>query len=149
MIQDQHSNSPEQDDITRETTPELDDIKIRTHPHSLKEVQVYSFIQYSVIVNKHESDDLSSFADSIDRRPWRPFRTRLDFETAEVMLEAHMTAALRERNISCIIKAKGDAPASQFTVKDQIEMDKIWAQARDTRASSVSFTSGLHGNIDH
>ncbi|KAG2092954.1 uncharacterized protein F5147DRAFT_747983 [Suillus discolor] len=67
-----------------ELTYELDDIKVKYHPHSELPSTVHHFSDFSCSCSSE---------DQVPRNnsPWEPFRTRLDFEVAEIALEAAMT----------------------------------------------------------
>jgi hypothetical protein len=77
---------------------EQDDIKVVFHGSTGIPDQLYHFDDYCGTDSTVHSTDLhSSLASSPSPkdglRPWHPFKTKLDFEIAEVMLDAHMNAA--------------------------------------------------------
>ncbi|KAH9486000.1 hypothetical protein JR316_0000063 [Psilocybe cubensis] len=65
-------------------------------------------------------------------RPWRPFRTRLDFEFAEIFLSAHLSHDQLEVLIALIHQAI--ASPNEFTLKTDANLTQIWTFARETRA---------------
>ncbi|KAF9565919.1 hypothetical protein CPC08DRAFT_629091 [Agrocybe pediades] len=71
-----------------------------------------------------------------DKAPWRPFRTREDFELAEIVLDTHMNAR-QTRNLfdlhSKIIPEDAKS-RSRLTIEKPSELRRIWDIARQTRA---------------
>uniref|UniRef100_A0A8H7Y623 Uncharacterized protein n=1 Tax=Psilocybe cubensis TaxID=181762 RepID=A0A8H7Y623_PSICU len=65
-------------------------------------------------------------------RPWRPFRTRLDFEFAEIFLSAHLSHDQLEVLIALIHQAV--TSPNEFTLKNDADLTQIWTFARETRA---------------
>ncbi|EDQ98680.1 uncharacterized protein LACBIDRAFT_335746 [Laccaria bicolor S238N-H82] len=76
------SDIPNLDDNMSPTTnpvtidPILDDIKVEYHPQSGKPTHVYHFEDYTT-----SSEGTANMP--VDPEPWRPFRSRLDFEIAQ------------------------------------------------------------------
>jgi hypothetical protein len=109
------------------TEPELDDIKIEYHPRSGRPPQFFHFGDYTT--------DLPEMDIPIDPEPWKPFRSRLDFELAELILDTHMNKAQTNALISIIHRCVLE-PHS-FTLKNEGDLARIWENA-STRATKVS-----------
>ncbi|KAH6883656.1 hypothetical protein BKA70DRAFT_1378000 [Coprinopsis sp. MPI-PUGE-AT-0042] len=71
--------------------------------------------------------------------PWRPFRTRLDFELAELLEETNMN----HRQKAALIKLfkRGIAEPGEFTIIDEVDLAKTWSGARDAHMSRMSKTT--------
>ncbi|KAG2103715.1 uncharacterized protein F5147DRAFT_746667 [Suillus discolor] len=105
------------------TTPMmLDDIKIEYHPHSRIPSTVHPFSNFS---HRHPTEDTMPHNAS----PWEPFRTRLDFEVAEIALAAAMTKDQTNRLFElmrCAASAKED-----FTLQNHDEVCTLWKMASE------------------
>jgi hypothetical protein len=123
---------------------EQDDIKVVFHPSTGIPNQLYRFDDYCGTESTAAHPGHTSSLPPVDgSRPWRPFRTKLDFELAEVMLDAHMNGAQTERLLSLIHQAVLD-PES-FTLANLKDLSHIWDMARETRTDKVF--SKLHSCI--
>lgn len=80
-----------------EQAPQLNDIKVEYHPRSGRQPQFFSFDEY-----KSNFQDLDSVDIPVDPEPWKPFRSRLDFELAELILDTHMNKNQTNELISLI-----------------------------------------------
>ncbi|KIM41796.1 hypothetical protein M413DRAFT_71191, partial [Hebeloma cylindrosporum] len=109
--------------------PRADDIKIQYHPHSKEPPHIYHFEDY-------KSNFTSDTPIPIDPQPWKPFRTRLDFEFAEFMLDAHLNESQSASLISLVQNCISDPAA--FTFKDGQDLKRCWKHARDTKASGFT-----------
>jgi hypothetical protein len=69
-------------------------VQIEYHPHSKRDPRVLSPEEFKMLSNDNEEPILS------DERPWRPFRSREDFELAEL---TH-AAALNKGQIDTLVK---------------------------------------------
>ena len=69
----------------------VDDIRTEFHPNSGQPTQTAHFADYG------HRQELARHTFRPPKKPWRPFRTRLDFEVAELILETAMNAK-RQRN---------------------------------------------------
>jgi hypothetical protein len=112
--------------------PHIDDIKIEYHPKSAREPKFYRFDDYPGQQNRSTSED----SEAIDAEPWKPFRTRLDFEIAELMLESHLNSVQSTALLSLIRKAI--AQPDDFTLSSTDDLEKVWTAARNTQAAGVS-----------
>ncbi|KAG1896735.1 uncharacterized protein F5891DRAFT_1245689 [Suillus fuscotomentosus] len=96
---------------------ELDDIKVEHHPHSQIPSTVHRFSEFS---RSCPTEDYVPRNDS----PWEPFCTRLDFEVAEIALEAAMTKDQTNRLINLIHRsASGN---DTFTLQNHDEVRSLW-----------------------
>lgn len=112
---------------------QYDDYKTVHHPHSKLSTTVCRFEDYS----PHEDTSASNKEDApeTDKTPWSPFRTRLDFEFAELIQECRMNKPQTDRLIKLISTAL-DSP-EQFQLIDEEDLAKTWESARDIHVSKV------------
>ncbi|EDR06114.1 uncharacterized protein LACBIDRAFT_329259 [Laccaria bicolor S238N-H82] len=113
-----------------EQAPQLNDIKVEYHPRSGHQPQFFSFDEY-----KSNFQDLDSVDIPVDPEPWKPFRSRLDFELAELILDTHMNKNQTNELISLIHQCILD-PKS-FTLKNEPDLSKIWENAAN-RATTTA-----------
>ena len=71
-------------------TPKAGDIIIEYHPHSKKATRILSSEEFKASL----SDD-SEPTEPQDDKPWLPFRSREDFEFAELVNDATLTLGAR------------------------------------------------------
>lgn len=109
--------------------PDIDDIKIEFHPKSGRPTKFYRFDDYVA------QEGQSTGEKAADPEPWKPFRTRLDFEIAELMLDSHLNAGQSAILLSLIRKAI--AQPADFTLSSTDELEKFWTAARETRGTGV------------
>ncbi|KAJ6538844.1 hypothetical protein DFH09DRAFT_930004, partial [Mycena vulgaris] len=123
------SNSPVHDVVKEETNdfgdcsespPPAQDIKRTYHPHSKREVDFQSFKDY-VWSNMAERPVPN------DTEPWRPFRSRLDFEVAGFCEENMVNRDATETLISLIRRCMFNP--GDFTLTSQHELDELWELA--------------------
>lgn len=126
---------------------QLDDIKITTHPSCNRSDVILSFEDYSSYNESDIENNPQNLQDQAEDRPtrindkypcWHPFRTRLDFEIAELMHAAQMKERLGADLISLIQQASGDNLSSDFTFSGYTDLKKVWDHAREIRTSMVS-----------
>ncbi|KAG1788983.1 uncharacterized protein HD556DRAFT_1433910 [Suillus plorans] len=79
----------------QEPLPQLDDIKVDYHPHS----QIPSTIHHFADFSRTRPTEASV---PRNHAPWEPFRTRLDFEVAEIALEAALNTDQTNRLLSLV-----------------------------------------------
>uniref|UniRef100_A0A8H7XUW4 Uncharacterized protein n=1 Tax=Psilocybe cubensis TaxID=181762 RepID=A0A8H7XUW4_PSICU len=70
---------------------------------------------------------------STSTNPWHPFRTRLDFEVAELALSSHMNRQQKQILLTLIDRIK-EKP-EQFTIDSVSELEKTWELARSYRST--------------
>jgi hypothetical protein len=102
--------------------PELDDIRVEYHPHSQIPSTIHAFSDFS----RHRPTE-----DSVPRNatPWEPFRTRLDFEIAEIALTAAMPKDLTNRFLDVIRRAV--STKEDFTLRNDDEIRSLWEMASE------------------
>ena len=101
--------------------PKADDIRIEYHPSSGREPETFAFGDFVRGAPK------KTFSMGPD--PWIPFKTREDFEFAEVALEAGMTKAHVNRMINLFHKCQDEK--DHITLSSYDEMHKILAVASE------------------
>lgn len=121
-------------DVNSQTTtlethpvPRVDDIKVEYHPKSHKPTKIYRFHEYT---DRHTTPLVSPLSE-----PWKPFRSRLDFELAELMLDTRMNQKHSAKLLSLIRRAV-ESPES-FTISGTDDLNKIWGHARTTHGTGV------------
>ena len=77
------------------------------------------------------------------RRPWHPFNELLDFEFAEVALEARLSRGQIDRLLKIIEKAVAKMP---FTLRTSSQLEEMWASA-PVLQTQVSFLEPLFFSI--
>lgn len=110
--------------------PQLNDILTDYHPSS----NITSKVQ-----PLHEYGHQTFLRPIPEKRPWEPFRTRLDFEVAELALEA----ALNRSQIDCLAAllhrvAAKNTDEDVFTIKNSKDMKEIWELASAKRTGVIS-----------
>ncbi|KAJ3505987.1 hypothetical protein NLJ89_g7124 [Agrocybe chaxingu] len=98
-----------------------------------KAPDIFSFIDYCGMESTMEPRDLDP---SLDKQPWRPFATRLDFEFAEVFLDSHMNQRQIDTLISLVRQSKADG--SVFTLTGATDLTKIWDVAQKTHTTGFA-----------
>ncbi|KAG2121427.1 hypothetical protein DEU56DRAFT_873780 [Suillus clintonianus] len=104
----------------REPLPQLDDIKVDYHPHS----QIPSTIHHFADFSRTRPTEASV---PRNHAPWEPFRTRLDFEVAELALEAALTAEQTNRLLSLVHRSAHRDET--FTLQNHDEVRELWSTA--------------------
>ncbi|KAG2142988.1 hypothetical protein DEU56DRAFT_870535 [Suillus clintonianus] len=129
-----HGSSPR-------TRPRRDDIKVEYHPHSKLPSTVHHFADFS---RKCPTEDSVPRSTS----PWEPFRTRLDFEIAEIALEAAMTKEQTNRLIDLVHRSANGQES--FTLQNHNEVRSFWAMASERFTPfQVSVVSVAHRDDVH
>ncbi|KAF9784401.1 hypothetical protein BJ322DRAFT_1194914 [Thelephora terrestris] len=98
-----------------------DDIRVEYHPNSGRQTEVFKLDEYR--------QPTTAASTTADPEPWAPFRTREDFEFAEIALETGMTRGQVDALIKlfhrCINKGQGSFTISNH--KDMADTFKIAA----------------------
>ncbi|KAI0683249.1 hypothetical protein BC835DRAFT_1423488 [Cytidiella melzeri] len=76
---------------------QIDDIKVEYHKFSRRPTHIYSSENFK---RNERTVDL----DLLTPEPWKPFKTRLDFEVAEVIHEAKLNSKLTDRLLKAVHK---------------------------------------------
>lgn len=108
----------------------LDDIKVQYHPHSGRDQQVHRFSDYKRDQASHKPPPAR------DREPWQPFRSRLDFEIAELALHASLNKDETNRLISLVHRAAGGR--EPFSLTSYKEVSETWSRSSH-RFTAVSW----------
>lgn len=113
--------------VDPEAQVQLDDIKVEYHPKSRKPDKFFRF---------HEYTDVRTPTPVVPNQvPWKPFRTRIDFELAELMLDARMNTKQSASLLSLIHRCVKD-PES-FTIKNTNDLKDTWNHARNLKGTGV------------
>lgn len=106
----------------------VDDIKIEYHPKSGCQYVIQCFQDYEFSSTPKKSV-------VIDDEPWKPFCTQLDFEFAELALQA----ALSKGQINAFIKLIHHCAeqVEKLTLKNSDDLEDVWENA-STRMTPVS-----------
>ncbi|KAF8896734.1 hypothetical protein CPB84DRAFT_1681981 [Gymnopilus junonius] len=113
--------------------PQIDDIKVEYHPKSHRPTKFYHLDDYAAQEGRPAEEPVA------DQEPWKPFRTRLDFEIAELMLDSHLNVGQSSVLLSLIRKAI--AQPADFTLSSTDELEKFWTAARETRGTGFEHKS--------
>ncbi|KIK46880.1 hypothetical protein CY34DRAFT_21734 [Suillus luteus UH-Slu-Lm8-n1] len=107
------SGSPPPESRTASPRPQFeeDDIQVQYHPNSQRPTQVFHFEDYG-----HGPGAPT---------PWYPFRTRIDFEFAELVLEAALTHQQMDRLFDLVRRTKSE----QFTLRNRKDVRDTWDAA--------------------
>ncbi|KAJ7215097.1 hypothetical protein B0H12DRAFT_1205697 [Mycena haematopus] len=114
---DSDDNSDHGDGPALELQAHTPEIKRIFHPHSQRPVLFQSFVEYTTS-NAPDREEL------IDSTPWKPFRTRLDFEIAEFCELAMLNKEMTETLLS-LLRRCGETP-EQYTITNYSELNKLW-----------------------
>ncbi|THH05669.1 hypothetical protein EW146_g9838 [Bondarzewia mesenterica] len=98
--------------------PQLDDIKTEYHPSSGKATRTQSFDTYGL-----PDPDVIQLPHARVREPWRPFRTRLDFDVANFALRNALNKD--ETNALISLLKRGQGASESMTLKSHAEMYEI------------------------
>lgn len=128
-----------------EHVPQLNDIRVESHPSTGLAAATYSFEEY-YDDDSEETVPASEPAEactSIDHVPWCAFRTWLNFELAKVMQSSH----LNHREIDMIISIVQWAvhTPNKFMLGGFTDLTAAWTAAWQTHAEGVSFVKILCG----
>ena len=100
--------------------PNVDDIKTEYHPFSGLQPSVQPFQDY--IPTQSPCPD-----PSIPNEPWQPFRSRLDFEIAELILGTNMNT--KQINTLCSLFRRAISGTENFTLRGDKDLRNIWSHA--------------------
>ena len=98
---------------------QLDDIKIEYHPKSGEQEKVFRFHEYT--------DSCPAPSVPPNKEPWKPFRTRLDFEVAELLLDARMNKKHTSRLLALIHHSIED-PKSLTLLGSCTGLKELWSK---------------------
>ncbi|KAG5637126.1 hypothetical protein DXG03_004549 [Asterophora parasitica] len=105
----------------------IDDVKTEYHPHSGRAPKFETFKEYDA--------NNQTYDNSVPQEgtPWAPFRSRLDFEVAELALDAALSTKQLEVLVKLMRRAAEDNPQDPFTLKSSGEVKKLWDLASEHR----------------
>lgn len=96
------------------------EFKTEYHPHSGRQTLFQPFDQFGI---SPETQD----APIVDKEPWRPFRSRGDFEFSEIAIEASLNKSQINALLNLITRiSEGHA---QITLKNESDLSKAWDNA--------------------
>jgi hypothetical protein len=97
---------------------EIDNIKVEYHPHSGRADRVHHFGNY-------KREWAAEPSTPRNRKPWEPFHSRLDFEFAELALQAALSKEETGRLINLVQRAI--TGKEQFTLATHKEVQETWS----------------------
>jgi hypothetical protein len=145
MISDPNLDPAFESDLGR--APGCDDIKIINHPRSGMGTKYFAYDKYhsgprNENVSHQSSTPFSSTAPSAPQAPttkqapWKPFRTRLDFEIAEFMQDAHLNQMHMSKMLALLDKIA--KTPTEYTILNLADVQATWKIASDNHDLSVS-----------
>lgn len=135
-LEDQQSFPADDGDLEYQRDIELDDIKVEYHPKSGIPTKVQAFGDF-----KRQPAHYSSWsAPDPDTRPWRPFKSRLEFDVAEIALKAALNNEQTDRllDICCRCAQKSE----KFTFHNHKDVRAKWDAASQRLTGVVSPLAG-------
>jgi hypothetical protein len=130
---------PQYDSMMPSSSLRKDDIKTEYHPHSDRQPEVQHFEDYNQGGATKQSLPHNT-------TPWQPFRSRIDFEFAEVALQA----ALNHHQVDILISLmhRCASGSEDFTFTSHRDLDKVWNHAHTTLTvvGLCNFVSHFHGS---
>lgn len=113
------------------------DIRVEYHPNSGRQADVFKFNDYC--------QPTTAVNTPADPEPWAPFRTREDFEFAEIALETGMSMGQVDALIKLFHKCiKGEGSFTISSHKDMADTFKIAANRLTKVLSKVCGCSGIN-----
>ncbi|KAI0700322.1 hypothetical protein BC835DRAFT_1304172 [Cytidiella melzeri] len=100
---------------------QIDNIKVEYHKSSRRPTHIYSFENFK---RNERTVDL----DLLTPEPWKPFKTRLDFEVAEVIHEAKLNSKLTDRLLKAVHKIL--QKPCDFTLDSSADLNRYWQSAK-------------------
>jgi hypothetical protein len=98
----------------------LDDIKIEYHPSSSRPPEIFPFDEFKRYTE-------SMYEPPPDQKPWKPFRSREDFEFAEIALDAAMNRAQIDAMIKLFHRCLNHM--GSFTLQNNDDLKDVWDKA--------------------
>lgn len=109
----------------------IDDIQTEYHPHSGRKSHIEHFDDYG----RKEESTRNDFIPP--KKPWRPFRTRLDFEVADLIMETAMNAKQIVTLISLLQRCA--LSVEKFTIHSHNDLQKTWDQSSTKSVAVIGF----------
>lgn len=148
------------DDVCRQLgrEPITDDIRVEPHPRNAAglKTRYFAYEEYSSEMPEPATTNSSSGKEETGipdpspsdskRPPWSPFRTRIDFEFAELMESIHPNA----RTLDAVVKLvrKIIKNPSEFTFVDGKHITRTWESATKAHGNGVSISQYDSVDID-
>lgn len=104
---------------------EVDDIKIEYHPHSGKAEEIFHFGDFKRMSPTEHN--------RVDNEPWHPFKSRADFEFAEIALAAKMNKSQIDALVK-LVRRIADGK-DNFSFASQHDVDSVWERASFKRTA--------------
>lgn len=101
--------------------PQIDDIRTEYHPRSGRAPVIASFEQFG------KTETLVDTEPPVNMCPWTPFRTRLDFEMAEFILDAALNERQTKTLFSLLDRVAGKY--EEFTITNHDDLKNMWKLA--------------------
>jgi len=89
--------------------PAAGDIVVEYHPHSKKGTRIFSSEEFKASLN-----DDSESAEPPDDEPWRPFRSREDYEFTELVHDAALNGIQIDKMIKLIQRCQDESGPFTF-----------------------------------
>ncbi|KIM45701.1 hypothetical protein M413DRAFT_430427 [Hebeloma cylindrosporum] len=116
--------------------PQIHEIKIIYHPASKRADE-----HFRADDNIPNPSPVAEPEQPNAEKPWHPFRSRVDFEIAELALNAHLSKADTEHLLSIIQKCIQEP--EQFTLRGHKDISDYWDLARSTTAGFTKKTMAV------
>ena len=118
----------------------MDSIKTEYHPHSGRPHRIEKFEDYT--------ERNTTNTPSPPTNPWRPFQSKLDFEFAEVALEACLTKKQVEKLISIIQRCQ--TGEDQMNIGTHKQLRETWDEASSllTPVSNIALVLPLYTKLN-
>ncbi|KAL0562896.1 hypothetical protein V5O48_019182, partial [Marasmius crinis-equi] len=120
---DSESSHPAESTSNQDIDALKDSIRTEYHPCSGQGTIMQSFDEYSSDVASE------NFCVLPEREPWWPFRSRIDFEAAELALNCTMNAEQTNKFID--LPRRVGLELNNFTIASHAEMQKTWELAAE------------------
>jgi len=111
-------------DELKDNNVQQGDIKIIYHPNARLPNRYLTADAY-----REECETFRRLSNGAEKRshsPWSPFQSRLDYEVAQLMLEAGMNKAFVDRMIRLFHRCKAASKDDDFTLEGYDHVRKLW-----------------------
>jgi len=114
--------------------PNVGDILIEYHPHSGKGSRILSPEEFKATL----SDRLAEPTEPPDDEPWRPFRSRDDFEFAEFVHDTALNQSQIDQLIK-FIRRQDESGSGSFTLQNYNDLKDVLERASKLLTSVTTF----------
>jgi hypothetical protein len=119
--------------------PDDNEIRVEYHPSAKKAPQHFAFSDFDPGIASGISASMSEnrvlHDGDLDKEPWLPFSSRIDFEIADLILETHMNQKQTD-GLLALIRQCIEHPDA-FTLTNSVVLKETWDAAR-LKTSTVS-----------